>query len=77
MRGPLTTLVGDDQRRLGLLADWKTGPHLLTYRQTEYAHPESWTASEQQLRPIRPDGLDGSGRGDAESGSPSSSKIPV
>ena len=31
----LTALPEDDQRRLGVLADWKHGPHLLTYRQTE------------------------------------------
>ena len=31
----LTTLPGDDQRRLGVVADWKHGPHQLTYRQTE------------------------------------------
>ena len=31
----LTTLREDDQRRLGVIADWKHGPHLLTYRQTE------------------------------------------
>ena len=31
----LTSLPGDDQRRLGGTADWKHGPHLLTYRQTE------------------------------------------
>ena len=31
----LTTLPEDDQRRLGVIADWKDGPHLLTYRQTE------------------------------------------
>ena len=31
----LTRLPGDDQQRLGVAADWKTGPHLLTYRQTE------------------------------------------
>jgi hypothetical protein len=31
----LTALSDDDQRRLGVLADWKHGPHLLTYRQTE------------------------------------------
>jgi hypothetical protein len=31
----LTTLPEDDQARLGVLAGWKTGPHLLTYRQTE------------------------------------------
>jgi hypothetical protein len=30
----LTSLPGDDQRRLGVLADWKHGPHLLTCRQT-------------------------------------------
>ncbi|HEX3308843.1 MAG TPA: hypothetical protein VHS32_21550, partial [Streptosporangiaceae bacterium] len=32
----LTALGEDDQRRLGVLADWKHGPHRLTYRQTEY-----------------------------------------
>jgi hypothetical protein len=31
----LTALSDDDQRRLGVIADWKHGPHLLTYRQTE------------------------------------------
>jgi hypothetical protein len=31
----LTALSEDDQRRLGVIADWKDGPHLLTYRQTE------------------------------------------
>jgi hypothetical protein len=32
----LTSLPEQDQRRLGVIADWKHGPHLLTYRQTEY-----------------------------------------
>src|SRR5215472_10823394 len=32
----LIALGEDDQRRLGVLADWKQGPHLLTYRQAEY-----------------------------------------
>jgi hypothetical protein len=32
----LTALGEDEQRRLGVLADWKGGPHLLTYRQAEY-----------------------------------------
>ena len=31
----LTALPADDQIRLGVTADWKHGPHLLTYRQTE------------------------------------------
>jgi hypothetical protein len=31
----LTSLPEDEQRRLGVIADWKHGPHLLTYRQTE------------------------------------------
>src|SRR5205085_3571526 len=31
----LTALGEDDQRRLGVTADWKNGPHQLTYRQTE------------------------------------------
>ena len=32
----LTALREDDQRRLGVIADWKNTPHQLTYRQTEY-----------------------------------------
>ena len=32
----LTSLPEDEQRRLGVLADWKHGPHRLTYRQTGY-----------------------------------------
>ena len=32
----LTSLPEDDQIRLGVLADWKHGPHRLTYRQAEY-----------------------------------------
>ena len=31
----LTALPEPDQRRLGVTADWKHGPHQLTYRQTE------------------------------------------
>jgi hypothetical protein len=31
----LTALSDEDQRRLGVLTDWKHGPHQLTYRQTE------------------------------------------
>ena len=32
----LTALGEADQRRLGVIAAWNTGPHRLTYRQTEY-----------------------------------------
>ena len=32
----LTSLPEDEQRRLGVIAGWKRGPHLLTYRQAEY-----------------------------------------
>jgi hypothetical protein len=32
----LVSLPEGEQRRLGVLADWKNGPHLLTYRQAEY-----------------------------------------
>jgi hypothetical protein len=32
----LTALPADEQRRLGVIADWKNAPHQLTYRQTEY-----------------------------------------
>jgi hypothetical protein len=31
----LTSLPGADQVRLGVIAEWKNGPHRLTYRQTE------------------------------------------
>ena len=36
MHRALVSLPEDKQRRLGVIADWKDGPHLLTYRQTEY-----------------------------------------
>ena len=36
VRQALTSLPEDDQRRLGVITDWKNGPHRLTYRQTEY-----------------------------------------
>jgi hypothetical protein len=32
----LTSLPGADQKRLGVAADWKDGPHQLTYRQVEH-----------------------------------------
>ena len=32
----LTSLPGQEQRRLGVITEWKHGPHLLTYRQAEY-----------------------------------------
>jgi hypothetical protein len=35
-RAALTRLPGPDQERLGVTACWKTGPHQLTYRQTEH-----------------------------------------
>jgi len=31
----LTSLPEADRVRLGVIADWEDGPHLLTYRQTE------------------------------------------
>jgi hypothetical protein len=36
VRQALTSLPEDDQRRLGVIAEWKNGPHRLTCRQTEY-----------------------------------------
>jgi hypothetical protein len=36
IRQALVSLPGDDQRRLGIIADWKHRPHQLTYRQAEY-----------------------------------------
>jgi hypothetical protein len=35
VRDTLTALPEPDQARLGVTEDWKTGPHQLTYRQTE------------------------------------------
>ena len=49
----LTALPGDDQRRLGVVADWKGGPHTLTYRQTEYTSGRITRA----LGKDEPDGL--------------------
>jgi hypothetical protein len=34
----LTALPAADQERLGVTAQWKTGPHPLTYRQVEHTH---------------------------------------
>ena len=36
VRQALTSLPEDDQRRLGVITDWKNGPHRLTCRQAEY-----------------------------------------
>jgi hypothetical protein len=49
----LTALSEDDQRRLGVLADWKHGPHRLTYRQTE----RTFGLVTGALSKDRPDGL--------------------
>jgi hypothetical protein len=49
----LVSLPEDDQRRLGVLADWKGGPHRLTYRQTEY----TFTLVAGALGKDEPDGL--------------------
>jgi hypothetical protein len=34
----LTSLPEHDQKRLGVIEDWKDGPHQLTYRQVEHTH---------------------------------------
>ena len=49
----LTSLPEDDQRRLGVIADWKHGPHQLTYRQTEY----TFGLAADALAKDEPDGL--------------------
>jgi hypothetical protein len=49
----LVSLPEDEQRRLGVLADWKGGPHLLTYRQAEYTSGLAARA----LAKDEPDGL--------------------
>ena len=53
VRQALVSLPEDDQRRLGVLADWKGGPHLLTYRQTEY----TFALVADALGKGKPDGL--------------------
>jgi hypothetical protein len=53
VRQALTALPEEDQRRLGVLADWKNCPHLLTYRQTEY----TFRLVAGALGKDRPDGL--------------------
>jgi len=49
----LVTLPEDDQRRPGVIADWKHGPHLLTYRQTE----RTFGLAADALARDNPDGL--------------------
>ena len=49
----LTGLPEDEQRRLGVLADWKHGPHRLTYRQAEY----TFGLTARALGKDEPDGL--------------------
>ena len=49
----LTTLPAADQRRLGVMQDWKAGPHQLTYRQAERTFGLITTALEKQ----EPDGI--------------------
>ena len=49
----LTALPEDEQRRLGVLADWKNGPHQLTYRQAEY----TFGLTARALGKDEPDGL--------------------
>ena len=44
VRDALTALPEPDQVRLGVLEDWKTGPHQLTYRQTG-GPPLPWTVT--------------------------------
>jgi hypothetical protein len=49
----LACLPEADQRRLGVLADWKGGPHRLTYRQAEY----TFALVTRALGKDQPDGL--------------------
>ena len=53
MHQALTSLPEGEQRRLGVLADWKDGPHLLTYRQAEY----TFSLVTAALGKDQPDGL--------------------
>ncbi len=49
----LVSLPEDEQRRLGVIMDWKDGPHLLTYRQTE----RTFGLVSRVLAKDEPDGL--------------------
>jgi hypothetical protein len=49
----LAALPGGEQRRLGVTADWKDGPHPLTYRQAEY----TFSLVARALGKEQPDGL--------------------
>ncbi len=49
----LVSLPEADRQRLGVLAEWKTGPHLLTYRQTE----RTFGLAAAALAKNAPDGL--------------------
>jgi hypothetical protein len=55
VRDALTALPADDQLRLGVIEDWKAGPHLLTYRQTE----RTFGLAADALAKDAPDGLPG------------------
>ena len=48
----LTALHAADQVRLGVIEDWKTGPHQLTYRQVEH----TFSVAVQALSKNEPDG---------------------
>jgi hypothetical protein len=52
VRDALTALPEPDQVRLGVIEDWKTGPHLLTYRQTE----RTFGLAARALEKDQPDG---------------------
>jgi hypothetical protein len=49
----LVSLPEDEQRRLGVLAGWNSGPHRLTYRQAEY----TFSLITRALGKDQPDGL--------------------
>jgi hypothetical protein len=49
----LTSLPGEEQRRLGVITEWKHGPHLLTCRQTE----RTFALVAAALAKDEPDGL--------------------
>ena len=50
--GAVRALPADDQARLGVIADWKHGPHQLTYRQLEY----TFALVADRLSKDKPDG---------------------
>jgi hypothetical protein len=56
----LQSLPPGDKERLGVVEDWKTGPHELTYRQTEHTFAVAMKALKKESHDGGPSELAGS-----------------